>query len=361
MAFRAVALAVTLFAPVESLSTTTTSAMCMKIMHTPRSFVKMQGAMGSPGGFVSSRGRGGSPSPPQGMPPQGGMGMPPQGGMGMPPQGGMGMPPQGGMGGPGMQGGMGMPPQGGMGMPPQGGMGGMGMPPQGGMGGPGVQGGMGGPGAGPMGGMPMGGMSMGGAGSLGGMSMGGMPRMGVRESVISRMQGGAAYGGYGDTRPQFGSPGSVRESVLGALSYNNAVAGEGALLTPVRDLVYLGSGGRMEPVRDAAARRAMRYGRFGSPNPYGQSSPYMGAGVVSTRNGYPASQYGATSSSATAPRFSNVAQETWGGAPAMGGMQPPMGMPMGGAGPMSGMQPPMGMQQPAMQQPMGNQQYGNGR
>ena len=317
MAFGAVALAVTLFAPVESLSTTTTSAMCMKIMHTPRSFVKMQGAMGSPGGFVSSRGRGGSPSPPQGMPPQGGMGMPPQGGMGMPPQGGMG--------------------------------------------GPGVQGGMGGPGAGPMGGMPMGGMSMGGAGSLGGMSMGGMPRMGVRESVISRMQGGAAYGGYGDTRPQFGSPGSVRESVLGALSYNNAVAGEGALLTPVRDLVYLGTGGRMEPVRDAAARRAMRYGRFGSPNPYGQSSPYMGAGVVSTRNGYPASQYGATSSSATAPRFSNVAQETWGGAPAMGGMQPPMGMPMGGAGPMSGMQPPMGMQQPAMQQPMGNQQYGNGR
>ena len=325
MAFRAVALAVTLFAPVESLGTTTTSAMCMKIMHTPRSFVKMQGAMGSPGGFVSSRGRGGSPSPPQGMPPQGGMGMPPQGGMGMPPQGGMGMPPQGGMGGPG------------------------------------VQGGMGGPGAGPMGGMPMGGMSMGGAGSLGGMSMGGMPRMGVRESVISRMQGGAAYGGYGDTRPQFGSPGSVRESVLGALSYNNAVAGEGALLTPVRDLVYLGTGGRMEPVRDAAARRAMRYGRFGSPNPYGQSSPYMGAGVVSTRNGYPASQYGATSSSATAPRFSNVAQETWGGAPAMGGMQPPMGMPMGGAGPMSGMQPPMGMQQPAMQQPVGNQQYGNGR
>jgi hypothetical protein len=212
-----------------------------------------------------------------------------------------------------------------------------------------------------MGGMSMGGAGLMGAGPMGGIPMGGMPRMGVRESVMSRMQGGAAFGGYGDTRPQFGSPGSVRESVLGALSYNNAVAGDGAVLTPVRDLVYLGTGGRMEPVRDAAARRAMRYGRFGSPNPYGQSSPYMGAGVVSTRNGYPASQYGATSSSATAPRFSNVAQETWGGAPAMGGMPPPMGMPMGGAGPMGGMQPPMGMQQPGMQQPMGNQQYGNGR
>jgi len=297
------------------------------------------------------------------------MGMPPQGGMGMPPQGGMGMPPQGGMGGPGMQGGPGAGPMGGMPMP--GGMGG-GMPGQ-----------MGGPGAGPMGGMSMGGAGLMGAGPMGGIPMGGMPRMGVRESVMSRMQGGAAFGGYGDTRPQFGSPGSVRESVLGALSYNNAVAGDGAVLTPVRDLVYLGTGGRMEPVRDAAARRAMRYGRFGSPNPYGQSSPYMGAGVVSTRNGYPASQYGATSSSATAPRFSNVAQETWGGAPAMGGMPPPMGMPMGGAGPMGGMQPPMGMpmggagpmggmqppmgmqqpgmQQPGMQQPMGNQQYGNGR
>jgi hypothetical protein len=268
---------------------------------------------------------------------------------GMPMGGGM----PGGMGGgmPGQMGGM----PGGMG----GGMGG-GMPGQ--MGGPGAgpmggmsMGGAGLMGAGPMGGIPMGGMPM------GGMPMGGMPRMGVRESVMSRMQGGAAFGGYGDTRPQFGSPGSVRESVLGALSYNNAVAGDGAVLTPVRDLVYLGTGGRMEPVRDAAARRAMRYGRFGSPNPYGQSSPYMGAGVVSTRNGYPASQYGATSSSATAPRFSNVAQETWGGAPAMGGMPPPMGMPMGGAGPMGGMQPPMGMQQPGMQQPMGNQQYGNGR
>ena len=144
------------------------------------------------------------------------------------------------------------------------------------------------------------------------------------------MVGGGPMGGsYGDTRPMHGSPGSVRDSILRGRNAGRAFGPEGILLTPIRDLTFSGNGDRAVAIRDAAARRAMRYGQG-----RGEPQPYMGPRLRLNRIGGGAAQYDANPSG-----FGSVAQLTSG---------PPWGT--------TSMPPSMQPQQPGIQQP-GMQQW----
>jgi hypothetical protein len=199
------------------------------------------------------------------------------------------------------------------------------------------------------------------------------PQYGAPEQFQQQHGGpgsGPMGGAYGDTRPRYESPGSVRDSILRGRTAGRAIGPEGILLTPIRDLTYSGNGDRAVAIRDAAARRAMRYGQG-----HGELQPYMGPRLRHNRIGGGASQYDANPSG-----FGSVAQLTSG--PPWGTTSVPPSMQWGmqqwdmqqAPGmlhvpqvqqpdiqpPQWSMQQPPGTQPPppGMQQPQGNHGYG---